>query len=856
MPSLHLFGRRSVFAGDDLQPAAILNVFMRTLQLFVLLVPIAYHASHEAHIINHFQGDEEASASFFRYIFGGDLYKECDETSHYFPLLLYLYLIATLGQLSLSVITEYVIYRISSVGAPIEDDLRSPILQKIVEKKWIWTSIVGNMIVLTFGLTPLLNYKDVYYECHDIIIGDRDENDEISKDYLEILLGKRVWWIFWIVLLTSQGIELVFSLAALGRFLQKEKAIQFIGQNNNYGTNWTEEDYSIHGPRYHQHHHELAEEMWDTRCRNFCKCAASSTCYLFGGRDLVDGVAGDYGQVSRALADYFEDGGVLDLVPSDIAAGFIMLQRIQRQRVLDVRRNIAEDMKKEYDFNRSESSRSSVSHNMHSFGDSRSDRMISSAIDHFEEGTIGTAGVSNILMPSKLPHDNDTDHLNEMLAGGSLSIHPPPIVDDMLTSVLQPLPYSRMLLFPHADSNTAQLASSPHRTSALMLRRAPDEERDSEHWYEAQERKVLDKDDEADRHLIAEGARYARHSLSIYTWLLYFYMQPVGSMPYLLYCRLSECCRPKRRPRFFNDLDTSGDNRSSCCSEDHGDTIGDNCLHLHRNALMAHSGLEDTDLIYANFINKYNQMPYCIVVDHKWHSVVISIRGTLSLEDCLVDVLVDPEGLEGLGQQYGFDGQGQYCHSGVLACVQALMKDLERHRILESLLSDVGAEYPHYKLRLTGHSLGAGCATLLGYILRRRFPDLKVIAISPPGGCFTWKFATECKDFVTTFVLDSDLVPRLSVATMEHLRDEILDVLGRIKVNKMQVAKSFVSQSLRRGDLKDSDDPDSLAKENLELLHPKDFVPTNSTFHRQLENFQAIQRDRRDTRREIRDIEL
>eukprot|EP01083_Nonionella_stella_P042326 114391_1 len=91
---------------------------------------------------------------------------------------------------------------------------------------------------------------------------------------------------------------------------------------------------------------------------------------------------------------------------------------------------------------------------------------------------------------------------------------------------------------------------------------------------------------------------------------------------------------------------------------------------------------------------------------------------------------------------------------------------------------------------------------------------------------------------------------------MEHLRDEILDVLGRIKVNKMQVAKSFVSQSLRRGNVKDSDDPDSLAKENLELLHPKDFVPTNSTFHRQLEKFQAIQRDRRETRREIRDIEL
>jgi len=90
---------------------------------------------------------------------------------------------------------------------------------------------------------------------------------------------------------------------------------------------------------------------------------------------------------------------------------------------------------------------------------------------------------------------------------------------------------------------------------------------------------------------------------------------------------------------------------------------------------------------------------------------------------------------------------------------------------LETLLSGV-SQYAHYKLRLTGHSLGAGCATLLGYIFRQRFPDLRVIAISPPGGFLSWRLATECNDFVTSFVLDSDLVPRLSLATMEQMRNE------------------------------------------------------------------------------------
>ena len=56
---------------------------------------------------------------------------------------------------------------------------------------------------------------------------------------------------------------------------------------------------------------------------------------------------------------------------------------------------------------------------------------------------------------------------------------------------------------------------------------------------------------------------------------------------------------------------------------------------------------------------------------------MLSIRGTLSLEDCVVDVLVEPESLDELGIQYGFDGSDQYCHSGVLACVKQIGKELD-----------------------------------------------------------------------------------------------------------------------------------------------------------------------------------
>lgn len=370
-----------------------------------------------------------------------------------------------------------------------------------------------------------------------------------------------------------------------------------------------------------------------------------------------------------------------------------------------------------------------------------------------------------------------------------------------------------------------------------------DENRDDRHWYEAQERKVFNRDDEIDRNLIAEGARFGRHALSIYTWVLYFYMNPMTGIPRLLSRRLAQCLSRKQQTE------------STFTSQDHENMIGDNWLNLHENALLAHSGLDQSDLIYANFENKYNQMPYCILIDHKWQSVVVSIRGTLSLEDCLVDVLVDPEPLDELGREFGFDGEGQHCHSGVLACVRHIMADLQRHKILQALLSGVGAQYSHYKLRFCGHSLGAGCATLLGYIYRRDFPDLKVVAISPPGGFITWKLATECNDFVNSFVLDSDLVPRLSVASMEHMRDEVLDLFGRIKVPKIKVATSFLVHGIGKA-IREVDDPDVIARENNKILEPPEYVSRESDFANQMEKFKRIQQQRKEMRGEYRDIKL
>ena len=49
-----------------------------------------------------------------------------------------------------------------------------------------------------------------------------------------------------------------------------------------------------------------------------------------------------------------------------------------------------------------------------------------------------------------------------------------------------------------------------------------------------------------------------------------------------------------------------------------------------------------------------------VIVDRSWRTVVIAIRGTLSLEDMITDVTLNPQSLEELGDKCGFDGTGEH----------------------------------------------------------------------------------------------------------------------------------------------------------------------------------------------------
>lgn len=90
---------------------------------------------------------------------------------------------------------------------------------------------------------------------------------------------------------------------------------------------------------------------------------------------------------------------------------------------------------------------------------------------------------------------------------------------------------------------------------------------------------------------------------------------------------------------------------------------GDNWLGTHEAGLLRMAGLHPgCEVVDANFVSELIATPYCVLIDHVWRCVVVSIRGTMSLEDCLCDLQADPMDMESCGRKWGFDGRGMLAH--------------------------------------------------------------------------------------------------------------------------------------------------------------------------------------------------
>ncbi len=269
-------------------------------------------------------------------------------------------------------------------------------------------------------------------------------------------------------------------------------------------------------------------------------------------------------------------------------------------------------------------------------------------------------------------------------------------------------------------------------------------------------------------------SRLSHFAFAIYTHLLYLYAKPATGM-----CNLCYTC---------------GCGHENSANQSH---LGDNCFHMNQAAAeTVINQLGNAEIIYASYENDNVMKPYGIFLDHETEKVVIAIRGTLSLEDCITDAICDPTELKEAGEKWGFDGDGKWVHAGMLRSALAIRDDIDRRGILSGIFSSSNSgESRNYGITFVGHSLGAGTAVLLSLLFQNIYPNLKCVAFGTPGSLVDKECAELFKDTVLSVVLDDDIIPRLGVPTINNIRHQVLESIPRSKCNKSYIMRTLFRDS-------------------------------------------------------------
>ncbi|KAM8876843.1 diacylglycerol lipase-beta [Synchiropus picturatus] len=252
---------------------------------------------------------------------------------------------------------------------------------------------------------------------------------------------------------------------------------------------------------------------------------------------------------------------------------------------------------------------------------------------------------------------------------------------------------------------------------------------------------------------LEKAAHCMQFAAAAYGWPLYVYSNPLTGA-----CKLAgDCCK----------------NRAS----DYGIVGGDH-LGCHFSSMLLSTGLQYRDFIHVSFHNQIYEIPFFVALDHKREAVLVAVRGTLSLKDVLTDLSAECENLP-------IDGVtgACYAHKGICQAAVYIHKKL----INDGILNQAFSIAPEYKLVITGHSLGAGTASLLAILLRNSYPTLQCYSFSPPGGLLSKALADYSKDFVVSVVLGKDLVSRLSIPNMEDLKRRILKIVSNCNKPKYRI---------------------------------------------------------------------
>jgi len=180
------------------------------------------------------------------------------------------------------------------------------------------------------------------------------------------------------------------------------------------------------------------------------------------------------------------------------------------------------------------------------------------------------------------------------------------------------------------------------------------------------------------------------------------------------------------------------------------------CISEHINVPGEDIVLLDVD--YDHETN-HNHLRHFVAVEHANRKVVLSIRGTFTLSEIVVDITAFSRPC--------FDGGEAHT---------------EMYNMAERIWAAAGEtlvrllrENDGYELIMTGHSLGAGCASVLNMMCQRNERELieghrvRVFAFACPPLFTPLTLVPEAVYTTTNYILEQDIVPFLSVDSVRHM---------------------------------------------------------------------------------------
>uniref|UniRef100_A0A8D3BJ11 Diacylglycerol lipase-alpha n=1 Tax=Scophthalmus maximus TaxID=52904 RepID=A0A8D3BJ11_SCOMX len=279
--------------------------------------------------------------------------------------------------------------------------------------------------------------------------------------------------------------------------------------------------------------------------------------------------------------------------------------------------------------------------------------------------------------------------------------------------------------------------------------------------------RYLDLKNSAEMNMYKDVCYYMLFALAAYGWPMYLMRKPACGL-----CRLASSCPC---------TSVSGSRLSQSVTVEEDNCCGCNVLAIRRHFLDR--DLKQVHIVYTSCHDAVYETPFFVAVDHAKKKVVISIRGTLSPKDALTDLTGDSERLP-LEEQHGT----WLGHKGMVYSAEYIKKKLEQEMILSQAFGrDLNKGTMHYGLVIVGHSLGAGTAAILSFLLRPEYPTLHCYSYSPPGGLLSEDAMEYSKEFVSSVVLGKDLVPRLGLSQLEGFRRHLLEVLQKSNKPKWRI---------------------------------------------------------------------